>query len=127
MKKVFFGESMGEPGKIVVLVQDMIKLSGYQVGFDIEIVYTGLRSGEKLYEELYNEFENPVHTAHEKIFVAHNGAVPLTYSLEQNVHEMIALAQAGQIEATLRKLEAIVNERPQEAVSSQRSANVLHQ
>ena len=61
---------MGKPVKIVDLAKRMIELSGLQVDKDIEIKYTGLRPGEKLYEELLNNKENTKETPHEKIRVA---------------------------------------------------------
>ncbi len=61
---------MGEPVKVSYLAEQMIRLSGNVVGEDIEIVYTGLRPGEKLYEELFHEQEDLNETAHEKIFLA---------------------------------------------------------
>ncbi len=65
---------MGEPVKIADLARDLVTLSGLEVGRDIEIVYTGLRPGEKLFEELFIPGEVYARTAHEKIFVANNGA-----------------------------------------------------
>lgn len=61
---------MGEPVKIADLAKRMIELSGLRVGRDIEIKYTGLRPGEKLYEELLSYKENTKETSHEKIRVA---------------------------------------------------------
>lgn len=61
---------MGEPVKIVDLATDMIRLSGLREGEDIEIEYTGLRPGEKLFEELYGEQETHRGTSHSKIMVA---------------------------------------------------------
>jgi FlaA1/EpsC-like NDP-sugar epimerase len=61
---------MGEPVKIVDLARDMITLSGLVPDKDIKIVYTGLRPGEKLYEELLTEGEEVKSTLHEKIKVA---------------------------------------------------------
>ncbi len=58
---------MGEPVKIVDLARDLITLSGFRVGEDIEIVFTGVRPGEKLYEELSIEGEDVSRTAHPKI------------------------------------------------------------
>ncbi len=60
---------MGEPVRIVDLAQTMIKISGYEVEKDIEIVYTGLRPGEKLFEELRYDDELLLPTTHPKIFV----------------------------------------------------------
>lgn len=61
---------MGKSIKIVDLAKKMIQLSGLQVGKDIDIVYTGLREGEKLYEELFDTKENTIATHHPKIMIA---------------------------------------------------------
>lgn len=61
---------MGEPVKIVDLAKEMIRLSGLKLGDDISITYTGLRPGEKLYEELLASKENTMPTHHEKIMIA---------------------------------------------------------
>lgn len=61
---------MGEPVKISDLAKRIIKLSGLQPGEDIEIQYTGLRPGEKLYEELLTTNENSIPTHHPKIMCA---------------------------------------------------------
>lgn len=61
---------MGKSVKIVDLAKKMIRLSGYVPFKDIEIKFTGLRPGEKLYEELLNDLENTLPTHHEKIMIA---------------------------------------------------------
>jgi FlaA1/EpsC-like NDP-sugar epimerase len=61
---------MGEPVKITYLAEQLIRLSGHEPGKDIQIVYTGLRPGEKLFEELFHELEPYEKTQHEKIFLA---------------------------------------------------------
>jgi len=61
---------MGEPIKISYLAEQMIRLSGKEPGKDIEIKYTGLRPGEKLYEELFHESEQLTQTEHAKLFKA---------------------------------------------------------
>jgi FlaA1/EpsC-like NDP-sugar epimerase len=61
---------MGKPVKIYDLAKKTIQLSGKELGKDIEIVFTGLRDGEKLYEELLNDHENTIPTHHEKILKA---------------------------------------------------------
>lgn len=61
---------MGEPVKIVDLARDMIILSGLKPERDIKIEFTGLRPGEKLYEELFSDRENFDLTRHERIFIA---------------------------------------------------------
>ncbi len=60
---------MGKPIKIANLAEDMIRLSGYTPHVDIKIVYTGLRPGEKLYEELLQVEEGTTKTCHDSIFV----------------------------------------------------------
>jgi FlaA1/EpsC-like NDP-sugar epimerase len=60
---------MGKPVKIIDLARKMILLSGMQPGKDIEIVFSGLREGEKLYEELLNQSEDTIPTHHEKILI----------------------------------------------------------
>lgn len=61
---------MGKPVKIVDLARRIIKLAGKEPDVDIKIEYTGLRPGEKLYEELLNDSENVMPTYHDKIMIA---------------------------------------------------------
>ena len=61
---------MGDPVKISDLAKKMIRLYGYIPNIDIPLKYTGLRPGEKLYEELLVDGENSVKTYHEKIMIA---------------------------------------------------------
>jgi len=61
---------MGEPITITYLAEQMIRLAGKKPGRDIEIKYTGLRPGEKLFEELFHASESLVQTTHEKLFKA---------------------------------------------------------
>jgi FlaA1/EpsC-like NDP-sugar epimerase len=93
---------MGQSVKILDLAKKMIMLSGYEPGKDIEIVFTGLREGEKLYEELLNTQENTLPTHHEKIMIAQvkeypyaeiNRYVELFYDLviDKNELKMVAL------------------------------------
>jgi len=64
---------MGEPIKILDLAKDMLRISGLDEGVDIDIVYTGLQKGEKMYEELFYVTEKPEFSSHEKIFICRNG------------------------------------------------------
>ncbi|MCK5211054.1 MAG: polysaccharide biosynthesis protein [Cyclobacteriaceae bacterium] len=61
---------MGKSIRITDLAKKMIQLSGLEVGRDIEIIFTGLRSGEKLYEELLSSYENTLPTYHHKILIS---------------------------------------------------------
>lgn len=61
---------MGQSVKIKDLAEKMIRLSGFEPNSEIEIAYTGLREGEKLYEELLNDKENCINTHHRKIMIA---------------------------------------------------------
>jgi FlaA1/EpsC-like NDP-sugar epimerase len=61
---------MGKSVKILDLAEKMIRLSGFEPRKDIDIVFTGLREGEKLYEELLNTQENTIPTHHQKIVIA---------------------------------------------------------
>jgi len=66
---------MGEPIRIVDLAEELIRLSGFEPGQDIEIVFSGLRQGEKLFEELLTAEEGTTASRHEKIFVAKNSGI----------------------------------------------------
>lgn len=79
---------MGEPVKIVDLAKDLIHLSGYEVGKEIDIVYTGLRPGEKLFEELFIPGENYERTEHEKIIIVRNASDRLPINLNLIVEQL---------------------------------------
>jgi FlaA1/EpsC-like NDP-sugar epimerase len=103
---------MGDPVKIVDLATDLVELSGLQVGQDVEIVITGLRPGEKLFEELFVEGEEYVPTRHERIFAYQNGLLSSgpKMDLEQQVSDLFSLALSGD-EAKIRaKLAEVVPE-----------------
>lgn len=61
---------MGEPVNIADMARTLIRLHGYEPGVDIEIVYTGMRPGEKLYEELFYDTKHVNRTSHEKIYLS---------------------------------------------------------
>ncbi|MEG4231020.1 polysaccharide biosynthesis protein [Microcoleus sp. Pol11C3] len=83
---------MGEPVRIFDLAKDLIRLSGYEVGKDIEIAFTGLRPGEKLFEELFITGEKYNRTKHEKILSLGNASRIVKENIDQEVE---ALCQAG--------------------------------
>lgn len=80
---------MGEPVKIVDLAKNLIKLSGYKVGKDIEIEFTGLRPGEKMYEELLMNEEGLKKTENKMIFIGK----PLEFDTEELKKQLEDLKQ----------------------------------
>ncbi|MEN1727827.1 MAG: nucleoside-diphosphate sugar epimerase/dehydratase [Pseudomonadota bacterium] len=74
---------MGEPVRISYLAEQLIRLAGKEPGRDIEIVYTGLRPGEKLFEELFHAHEDYAKTAHEKIFLTRSPEVDLNWMIDR--------------------------------------------
>ena len=99
---------MGESVKIVDLAKKMIQLSGLELGKDIEIKITGLRPGEKLYEELLAKDENSLPTHHPQILKAkirgeHKGQL-------ENINELIELFGSQDNEAIVAKMKSIVPE-----------------
>lgn len=92
---------MGEPVKIADLAKNLIKLSGYRVGEDIEIKYTGLRPGEKMYEELLMSEEGLKKTANKMIFIGK----PIDFDAELFEQQLKRLGEeAKSEEADIRKL-----------------------
>lgn len=67
---------MGEPVKIVDLATDLIRLCGYEPGKDIEVRFSGIRPGEKLYEEMFFHEENALPTNHSKVLRAKKAGIP---------------------------------------------------
>ena len=100
---------MGKSVKITDLAKKMVQLSGLELGKDIQLVFTGLRPGEKLYEELLNNEENTIPTHHEKIMIAK----VIEYDFEavkEHITELIQLFDDQNNEAIVKKMKAIVPE-----------------
>ena len=97
---------MGKPVKIADLAQRMIKLSGAR---NIKIVYTGLRPGEKLYEEVLNNKENTKPSFHEKIRIAQVREYDYKH-VSKDIDELIALSGKFDDLATVKKMKEIVPE-----------------
>lgn len=95
-----FALDMGEPIKIRDLAEQMIRLAGKKPGSEVPIIYTGLRSGEKLFEELFHPLENYTATRHAKIFLAQHRQV--SWELLQAQFAKAADAVAGFDEENLR-------------------------
>lgn len=101
---------MGKSVKIADLAKKMIRLSGFTPGVDIQLKYTGLRPGEKLYEELLNNAENTLPTYHEKILIAKVREGNYTEVLQQ-VDALIQLSAARVApEKIVERLKKIVPE-----------------
>ena len=97
---------MGQPIKIVDLARNLIELSGFRPDEDIEIVFTGLRPGEKLHEELYHLGEQWSATAHQKVLKFRNGAhqtavVPRLKLIEHGLLNSAAAEMDGTVRRTL--------------------------
>jgi len=102
---------MGDQVPIVELAHELIRLSGLEVGRDIDIEFIGARPGEKLCEELFAEGEVYQHTRHEKIFVCRNSAEECHFSrLTSHVDALIAAAERGDPDEVRRLLQVLVPE-----------------
>ena len=100
---------MGEPVKIVRLAEELIRLSGLRPYEDIDIVFSGLRPGEKLYEELLLVGEGTVPTTHQKILVARATDCDAAV-LHQQLERLYAVARALDLESVVHLLQRIVPE-----------------
>jgi FlaA1/EpsC-like NDP-sugar epimerase len=100
---------MGEPLKIVDLARDLIRLSGLEPGRDIPIVFTGLRPGEKLFEELRFDAEGLRPTTHQKIHVFDGGLVD-SKQVDAWLDEIAAIVAAKNVHRLVTKLQEIVPE-----------------
>ena len=100
---------MGESVRIIDLARNMIKLSGLIEGRDIEIKITGLRPGEKLYEELLSKEEDTIPTHHAKILKAK--VRPHTFAeVEKNISELIQLFNTQDNSKIVAKMKSLVPE-----------------
>lgn len=100
---------MGSPVKIADLARKMIRLSGREPDKDIKIVYTGLRPGEKLYEELLNNSENTLPTYHHKILIAKVAQQDYAVVYSQ-IDDLLKLAKNHFYTETVAKMKEIVPE-----------------
>lgn len=100
---------MGKPVKIVDLAKRMIQLSGKKFDKDISIVFTGLREGEKLYEELLNDSEEVKITHHPKIKIAKVRKVPYL-KIDAQIDLFEQIISNGNENEVVRHLKLIVPE-----------------
>lgn len=104
-----FAFDMGMPVKIDDLARKMIQLAGLVPGKDIQIAYTGLRPGEKLYEELLSTEENTLPTHHQKIMIAKVRKYPFE-EIQDQFNTLIQLAEKGRSWEVVRQMKAIIPE-----------------
>jgi hypothetical protein len=100
---------MGEPVKIVDLARDLITLSGFRPGIDIEIKFNGVRPGEKLFEQLSTDAEHADKTKHPKIFIGRIASHPWA-EVTRSVDAITTLTDAGDPAAVRTALRAFVPE-----------------
>ncbi|MDR3288940.1 MAG: polysaccharide biosynthesis protein [Peptococcaceae bacterium] len=108
---------MGQPVKIVDLAKDVIRLSGFEPDLDIPIKFTGIRPGEKLYEELLTAEEGTSATRHKRIFVAKPNAIDeeKLKELIQVVKERGSYLSGEEVNGLLRSVVATFRQKPAKA------------
>ncbi|WP_127127400.1 polysaccharide biosynthesis protein [Pseudoflavitalea rhizosphaerae] len=99
---------MGESVKIIDLAYNMIRLAGFIPGQDIRVVFTGLRPGEKLYEELLNVQETTLPTHHAKIKIAR--VSPCCDQTVMQIEELINISRQGNDKTLVKKMKLLVPE-----------------
>ena len=100
---------MGKPVKIIELARDLIKLSGYKEGVDIDIEITGLRPGEKMYEEILLDTEEDISTEHEKIYISNLNCLKENEFIE-NINKLENIADKTDKKNIIKELKKIVKE-----------------
>ena len=95
--------------KILDLARNMIRLAGYAPEKDIQIEFTGLRPGEKLYEELLNQKETTLPTTNEKIMVARVREFDYD-QVSKQIDELIATSKASKPFTTVKQMKQLVPE-----------------
>jgi FlaA1/EpsC-like NDP-sugar epimerase len=106
---------MGKQIRILDLAQDLIRLSGLEPGSDIEIVFTGIRPGEKLSEALWDEGANYQPTGHPDILRLDEDELLRGQELDDAIATLVSSTHVGEMEETIRLLNTYV---PNASVSS---------
>jgi len=107
--------NMGEQIRILELAEDLIRLSGLEPGRDIEIAYTGIRPGEKLSEDLWEQGINFQPTGHSEIFRSKEDEEVDGQHLTKAIEQLERLAHQGEVETIIRVLDEVI---PSAAVRS---------
>jgi len=101
--------NMGQQVRILDLAEDLIRLSGLEPGRDVDIVFTGIRPGEKLSEDLWEEGHSFLPTVHPDIFCLNGQSEDLRgEALQQAIDELVRLARDGDMPAILSLLDEII-------------------
>ena len=100
--------NMGEPVRILDLAEDLIRLSGLEPHRDIEIAYTGIRPGEKLTEELWDEGTPLVPTLHPDISRLEDSASSLSRNLPQTIEALLRLSRSNATDAMITMLDELI-------------------
>ncbi|MBM3617495.1 MAG: polysaccharide biosynthesis protein, partial [Alphaproteobacteria bacterium] len=106
---LIFVVDMGQPVRIEELALQMIRLAGLEPNVDVHIVYSGLRPGEKLYEELFHPSESPVPTSQQGILLACTRKVDFR-RLEKSLAELESFCQKRRPQLAVEKLKSLVPE-----------------
>jgi FlaA1/EpsC-like NDP-sugar epimerase len=107
--------NMGEQVRILELAEDLIRLSGLEPGRDIEIAFTGIRPGEKLSEDLWEQGTNFQPTAHSEIFRSKEDEEVDSQRLGAAIEQLERLSRQGEVETIIRVLDEVI---PSAAVRS---------
>lgn len=101
---------MGAPVRILDMANDLIRLSGFQPGRDIKIVYSGIRQGEKLHEELFLPNESIHRSEHERIYVSERQTVPNVRALEEAVDRLTVQATTLPARTLIEQMQQLIPE-----------------
>ncbi len=111
---------MGEPVKIIDLATDLIRLCGYEPGKDIELQFTGIRPGEKLYEEMFFHEEHALPTNHPKLLRAKKAGIP--DGLMRRIERLVTATETSDEDELREMLIALVPDFQREATASDYTA-----
>ncbi len=100
--------NMGEQVRILDLAEDLIRLSGLEPGKDIEIIYTGIRPGEKLSEELWDSWAHYEKTVHPDILLLTGEELLTGTALQDTVEELVHLAREGDQDGIIKILDQCI-------------------